>query len=42
MCVHATQTTKAIDRDTYALEIRKLNAAIVANHYVLDVAAAVD
>ena len=42
MRVHATQAAKAIDRHTYAFEVRQLNPTIVANHDVFNVAAAID
>src|SRR5882724_1617575 len=42
MCVYATQATKTIDGYPNALEIRKLNAAIVADHYIFHMAAAID
>ena len=41
MYLNATQATKTIDCDADALEIRKLNAAIVANHHIFHPAGAV-
>jgi hypothetical protein len=42
MCVYKTKSAKSINCDAYALEVRKLNAAVVAHHYVFDVTAAID
>jgi hypothetical protein len=42
MSVYATQPTKTIDSDTNALEVRKLDSAIVTDHHVFDVATAID
>jgi hypothetical protein len=40
--VHATKTTKTIDRDANTFEIGKLNASIVTDHHVFNMAAAID
>jgi hypothetical protein len=40
--VHATKTTKTIDRDANTFEIGKLNASIVPDHHVFNMAAAID
>ena len=42
MRVYAAQAAKAIDCDTNAFEIRKLNPSIVTNHYVFNMPAAID
>ncbi|HEV7474129.1 MAG TPA: hypothetical protein VGN90_08770 [Pyrinomonadaceae bacterium] len=40
--MHTTKTTKTIDGNANAFEIGKLNATIIADHHVLNVAAAID
>jgi hypothetical protein len=42
MRVNAAQPAKAIDGDTNALEIWKLNPTVVTNHYVFNMPAAID
>jgi len=42
MCVNATKTTKPSRSDANALEVRQLDATVVADHHVLDVALAID
>jgi hypothetical protein len=40
--VHASQAPEAIDGDSNAFEVRKFNAAVIADHDVFDVAAAIN
>jgi hypothetical protein len=40
--MHTTKTAKAIHRDTNAFEVGKFNGPVIADHYVFDVAAAID
>jgi len=42
MRVDAAQAAKAIDGDTNALEIWKLNPTVVTNHYEFNMPAAID
>ena len=42
MCVHAAQTAKPSRGDANALEVRKFDATIVANHHILNVPLAID
>ena len=38
----ATKAAKARDRNTNAFEVGQFDAAVIANHYVFNVAAAID
>ena len=40
--MHAAQTTKSTRGDTHALEVGQLDAFVIADHHVLDVAFAID